>query len=314
MIRFENPEFFILLIFLVPLLYFLRAKKEFIAGVFSKEIYEKILHSNGGLSKRTRGFVLIASAVFIVISLARPVQDNGVIKVQTNMINMVVALDISKSMKATDIYPNRFEFEKNRFYTFLDDMKSARISVIGFSSRTFLVSPLTEDYYSLRFLVKNLNTNYISLKGTDILEALKSSDDLLKDSPQKVVLLFTDGGDDKDFSKEIEYANAHDINVYIYNIGTKKGGIIKDDSGNVVLVALNENIKKLALETGGAYINSTLDKNDIKLLSDAIKSKHKAKNKEQNEIRDVKELFHYPLIVAILLFFVGVFSLLRRHV
>lgn len=311
MFYFKNIEFLYLLILLFPLIYLIKSKQKFVLGAFSKEVFEQIEFVSKSISKKTRAILLLGSFVFTIFAISRPVVDNGIVKIKSSFIDIVVALDISKSMEAKDIYPNRFEFEKNKFFTFLDEAKNKRIAIVAFSSQTFLISPLSNDYNSLRFLVKNLNFDYLNLKGTNIQGVLEASNDLMKDKKEKIVLIFSDGGDKEDFTQELAYAKKHNITIYVYNIGTKKGAIIKDDNQNAVLVSINENIKKLALGSGGAYLMQSLQKNDIKLLSDAISNKFKAKNENKSEIRDQKELFYYPLILAIILFFTAVFSLPR---
>jgi Ca-activated chloride channel family protein len=251
----------------------------------------------------------------VIIAISRPQIDNGEIKVKSSFINVVTAIDMSKSMFANDIYPNRFEFAKKRFFESLKYFKSAKVALIGFSSQTFLISPLTEDFNSLKFLTKNLSLDYLSLKGTDILASLESANGLFGDEQKKILLLFTDGGDETSFKKEIAYAKEHNIAVYIYNIGTTKGGVIKDRSGvlkdkngDIVVVKRTDYIKELALETGGAYMKYSLEKDDIKLLIETIESRYEAKEEKSSTIKDRRELFYYPLILAIVLFFATLFS------
>ncbi len=320
MVYFKDIEFLWLLLFLIPFIYIIRDHVDNLEKLFSKYVLKKIQIDNKTLSKRARNILLILSLVFIIIALARPQIDKGEIKIKSSFVNVVVALDMSKSMFANDIYPNRFEFAKMKFFTSLDYFKNAKIALIGFSTQTFLISPLTEDFHSLKFLAKNLNLDYLSLKGTDILVTLKAANELFEDKT-KVLLLFTDGGDQKDFSKEIAYAKEHNIVVYIYGIGTDKGGIIKtengvlkDKNGDIVIVKRNDYIKELALKSGGAYLKYSLVKDDIKILVDAILKKHKSKKEQESIIKDTKELFYYPLGLAIALLFISLFSLPRKKV
>ncbi|MFK5881241.1 MAG: VWA domain-containing protein [Sulfurospirillum sp.] len=316
MIDFVHSELLWLIVLLLPLFYFLKYNKKSYEALFAKDILEKIRVKNRGFSKRVRNVLLIASAFFMIIALARPYIDKGEIKVKSSFINVVVGLDISNSMFVNDVYPSRFALAKKKFYEFLKDMKSARVGVVGFSSRSFLVAPLSEDYHSLDFLVKNLSTASMSLRGTDFMSALEAANDLYQTDQKKAFLIFTDGGDQSSFTKEIEYAKKHKIVIFVYAIGTDKGGVIetkngalKDKNGNIVVVKINENIKKLALGTGGAYMRSTLSNRDIKMLSDAVKARFKAKGSEINSIKEKRELFYYPLSLAILLFFMANFSL-----
>jgi Ca-activated chloride channel homolog len=312
MFYFKNIEFLYLLLLLLPLIYLVKQKKEFVLGQFSAEVFKRIEFKSNRFTKKTRAGILIFSFILIISALARPAIDNGEIKVKSSFVDILVAVDISKSMMADDIYPNRFEFAKNKLFSFLDDLKNIRVGLVGFSSQTFLISPLTEDFNSLKFLVKNLKFEYLNLKGTNIKSVLEVTNDLLKDEKDKILLIFTDGGNEDKYDNEIAYAKTHNINVYIYNIGTLKGGIIKDDKGNAILIKLNENIKKLALDSNGAYMEQSLNQNDIKQLSELINNNYKANAEKEEVIKDDKELFYYPLILAIILFFMGIFSLPRR--
>ncbi len=317
MMSFLYVEFLWALVLLLPLFYFLKYGKNSYESLFSAEVLDKIRVKNRGFSKRVRGVLLILSLFFIIIALARPVINKGEIKVKSSFINVVAGLDISNSMFVNDVYPSRFALAKRKFDLFLRDMKNARVGIIGFSSQSFLVAPLSEDYHSLDFLVKNLSVASMSLRGTDFMSALKAANELYHTDKKKAFLIFTDGGDQKDFTKEITYAKKHNIVVFVYAIGTDKGGIIgtkngpmKDKNGNIVVVKINENIKKLALQTGGAYMRSSLSKKDISMLARAIKSRFKATGSQENSIKDRRELFYYPLSLAILLFFMANFSLL----
>lgn len=315
---FYNSEFLWLLLLLLPFIYFMKKNGNELGAVFSKEVLKKVQLKNQSLSKRMRNTFLLLALVLTILALARPQIDNGEIKVKSSFINVVAAIDMSRSMFANDVYPSRFDFAKKKFFDSLDYFKNAKVSLIGFSSQTFLISPLTQDFHSLKFLGNNLSLDNLSLKGTDILATLKSANNLFGEEKEKLLLLFTDGGDQSDFSKEIAYAKAHNIAVYIYNIGTDKGGVIKDKngvlkdkSGDIVVVKRTDYIKALALESGGAYMKYSLAKEDVKLLVDTIQSRYEAKEEESSTIKDRKELFYYPLALALLFFFVALFSLPR---
>jgi len=317
MFSFLYSEYLFLLLLLLPLLYFFRATESSLEGRFTKEVLDKIRPKNKkSLSKRARNALMLFSMVAIIIALARPQIDNGEVEVKSSFINVVTAIDMSKSMFANDIYPTRFKFAKKKFFQSLDYFKKSRIALIGFSSRTFLISPLTEDFNSLKFLAKNLNLDYLSLKGTDIMATLESANNLFKKEEKKALLIFTDGSDQSNFKEEIAYAKEHHIVIYIYNIGTTKGGVIKekngvlkDKDGNIVIVKRTDKIKNLAIETGGAYLKYSLAKDDIKLLVETIEQNFQAKEEKSSTIRDKKELFYYPLAIAILALFMALFSL-----
>jgi Ca-activated chloride channel family protein len=317
MIEFQNIELLFILLLAFLMIFMINKKKFDIDKVFNSEILKKIkLKNKSGVSKKARSYFLVLSFIFMVVALSRPFINNRQIKVKSSFINMVVAIDMSRSMFSNDIYPNRFSFAKKKFLDMLENLKNTKVSLMGFSNQTFLISPLTQDFHSLKFLTQNLNINNISLKGTNILNTLQTANELLENQDKKILLLLTDGSDKKDFKDEIKYAKKNNITIYIYNIGSKKGGIIdtpngalKDKDGNIVIVQRNENIKPLAFQSGGAYMNQTLQKDDIKILTLEIQDHFKAKGDEINSIKDVKELFEIPLVLALIFLIISLFSL-----
>ena len=318
--RFEDAYLFWLLLLLVPPAFALFAPKSKTKSTFDPDVLKLLLQRSRTLPQWLRNVLLLGAAVLFVTALARPVNDKGEIKVQTSTIDIVAAFDISRSMFADDIYPSRLALAKRKFDAFLKDANETRVGVIGFSSRAFMVSPLTEDFATLRYLVNNMNTDSVSLRGTDILQALEQTDALLEGSDKKALLLFTDGGDGKDFTKEIAYAKAHNIVVFVYNIGTEKGGVIPTDrgamtdkEGHIVVVRRNDTVKALALQSGGAYLDYSLRRNDIDALAGAIKTRFTSRKESSDVIRDVEELFVWPLGAGMLLLLMALYSLPRKR-
>ncbi|SFV61202.1 TPR domain protein in aerotolerance operon [hydrothermal vent metagenome] len=319
MFEFKNIELLWILVLVIPMFLMVKNRKSDIESIFKSSLFEKIKLKNSGLSQKSRALFFIGAFALLVIAFARPVINNGEIKVKSSFINMVVAIDMSKSMFANDVYPSRFDFAKKKFIDMMEYLKNTKVSLMGFSSQTFLISPLTEDFHSLKFLTTNLTIDHLSLKGTDILNTLKTANELMEKQENKILFLFTDGADNKDFKKELAYAKEHHITLYIYGIGTLKGGVIntpngalKDKNGNIVVVKLNEKIKTLALQSGGAYMRQTLEKDDIKMLVSEIQSHFKAKNDSSSTIKDEKELFVIPLAIGFLLLMISFFSLPKR--
>ncbi len=322
--QFKSPELLLLIVLLLPLALMLFKKGGSMESYFDKEALKRLQLNDTVMTPVMKNILLLLAAFLMIIALARPYEDNGEIKVSSSTIDVMAGFDISRSMFANDIYPNRLALAKKKFKAFSEDMKETKIGVIGFSSRAFLVSPLTEDFGTLDYLVEHMNFDSVTLRGTSVMNALEVTNDLMKESENKALVLFTDGGDNTDFSKEIAYAKAHHIVVFVYNIGTQKGGVIPtaegamtDKNGDIVVVRRNDKIKQLALQSGGAYMESSLQTNDIKALADAIKQRFTKKNLENSTIRDVKEFFYYPLILALLLLVMSLYSLpakRREHV
>lgn len=317
-ITFNNIEFLWMLIIVVVLFIIIQNKTTNFSNLFTEQVLAKIQVKNHGISHTLRLKLLLLSTIFLIIAIARPQINDGKTTVKNSWTDVVFAIDMSKSMLATDIYPNRFEFARNKLTSNLSLFKNTRIALLGFSQQTFLISPLTEDFYSLNFLTQNLNLDNLTLKGTNILNTLIAVNELLEDTEKKSIILLTDGSDKANFNEEIKYAKDHNIVVYIYNIASKQGGIIKDKNGivkdknnNIVIVKANDNIKQLSVATGGKYLQYSLTNNDIQILVNDIKNTFSNSNTKKT-IKNKQELFYYPLIIALIILIITLFSLPRR--
>jgi Ca-activated chloride channel family protein len=306
---------YVLLILII--LVFISGKVKNFTRYFSQEMEDKIIIGN---NKQKLNFVLLlASFIFLILALSRPVIENKPITVPKTNLDIVVAFDISKSMMCDDVYPNRLQFAKNKFDNLIENLKDENVGALGFSSRAFLVAPITNDYASLKYLISNLDTSFVSTKGSSTMEALKSTKQLLKHSKEKALIIFSDGTDSEDFSKEIEYAKEHKIKVFVYAIATHKGGVIKekgsvlkDENGNIVITRLNDTIKELALATDGAYLEHSTSKYDIAMFVNAINDKFNKEIEANIVINDNEELFYIPLSIALVLFILAISGFRRE--
>lgn len=318
--EFLTPEALLALCALLPLSYFLTRKSSSLESLFAPEVFSKISFSRTSLSRRSRNALILLAISCVIFALARPVLKEGEITVDSSSVDIVVGFDLSSSMFSDDVYPSRFALAQQKFDDLLNVFPEANIAVIGFSSQGFLVAPLSRDFHTLRFLVEHMNAHSISQKGTNLLSALQSAENLMKESTHKALILFTDGGDNDTFDQEIAYAKTHGIKVYVYAIATEKGGAIKtdtgmqtDEKGNVVITRLNEHIKQLALQSDGAYLRYSLHHDDIKAIVEDIRSKFKSRSRKDETIHAYQELFYYPLMLGILLFLLSLISLPQRR-
>ena len=256
---------------------------------------------------------------FIVIALARPIIYSNHISKDKLDIEFAVAIDFSKSMLADDIKPNRFEFAKEKINTLVSKLNSQKISLLGFSNQAFIVVPSTNDYEVFAFLNKNLSIENINKNGTDYLKILKATNEILSHKTRKFLVLFTDAGEQRDFSKEIEYANQNSMIISIYNIATSKGSpikhngeLIKDENGKIVVSKLNENIKMLSDKTDGIYAEVSLIKDDMNQILENIQNKAIKDNVlKSNENKN--EIFYISLLFAFLFFMLARFDGIKKY-
>lgn len=284
---------------------------------FSKEILNKLSISNKAMGKTTRNVLLFIALALMTIALARPVANEKEHSFKQEVASIVVAIDVSKSMLANDIYPNRLTMAKQKLLNIIDTSKKNAIAVVLFAKSSFILSPVTQDFNSLKILVENLNTGLNFDNGSNIFSTLETTNKLLKDYDNKNLILLTDGGNNDSYVNEIEYANKNKINIYTIATATKKASPIKLENGefltksdgSIVTVSLNENIKNLSLNTNGGYINYSISNEDVNQILADIERKSSKKELESKKIKTYTELFYYPLGLALFLLLIAFSSL-----
>ncbi|MCK9491433.1 MAG: VWA domain-containing protein [Sulfurimonas sp.] len=314
---FLHPEFlYYMLPPLIILFGLLLTQKETEAHFFSTEVIDRLRVSTNSMTKRARNALFFLVGFFMIIALAEPVIDDGKILVKAKSADLMIAIDISDSMLAQDLYPNRLELAKQKALMFLDEMSDERVGVMAFAKSSYLVSPLSFDSSAVSFLLKQLDTNSITEQGTNFLSILETFAKTSENRDEKYLLILSDGGDDSDFSKEIEFAQKNKIVVFVLGIATKEGAPVKKENGafithngKIIISKLNEEIASLATKSGGVYIESSLSNKDVKAMLKEVKSISNVKELKSEEIHNYKPLFYYPLGLAILLLLMATSSL-----
>jgi Ca-activated chloride channel family protein len=221
-VKFLFPEFIYLMLFPAALLvYLIQTNKDVLERVFSPRTLERLRISGDALGRHGHNTLLFGAFFLMTLALARPVIERGETVVKTAEVATVVALDLSASMRAKDFYPDRLHFAKQKVAELLVKLPPGRIGLLGFSRAAFLVAPPTEDRDALRFLLGSLEPSAVSLRGTDLAAALKGAAKLLERGG--VVLLVTDGGDDKDVEPLIEIARKNRLQVVVWMVATPRG-------------------------------------------------------------------------------------------
>jgi Ca-activated chloride channel family protein len=179
--EFLNPWAFVLLSAIPAILLVKSAKTP-----FSKEISEKII-IKGVISKKTKFYLLLGALFLFVTALSRPVINNGVITIKAPVQNVVIALDISHMMDKNDLYPNRYEFAKNKIRNLLTHLNSQNTALILFDQNTYLISPPTKDYESLIYLLKHTDLKDLRRTYTSDIQNLVESANKLVKNPKIVI-------------------------------------------------------------------------------------------------------------------------------
>jgi len=315
--EFLNPNvFYMMLIPLVLLFVLIVTAKDTVQKHFSKEIIEKLKVGDQYLSKKSRNILFFVVLLLFIIALGRPVIDKKEQNVKQSLIPLVIALDVSTSMLAEDIYPNRISLAKKKLQQIIKTAQNTTIGIVLFAKDSFILSPVTEDFISLKFIVDNLNTNLDFVNGSNIFSTLEATKYMLADYKIKNLIILSDGGNDNNYKEELDFTKDNNIVIYSIGLGTKEGApipkngsYITNNNGDIVTVKLNESIKKLSLQSGGGYIEYTLDNSDVDAIINRINIQSK---KEELNIKKVKvytELFYYPVSLGLFLLLIALSSL-----
>ncbi len=300
----------------IVLIFLMTTNKDSMQKIFSEAILSKLSISNKHMTKTTRNTLLFIALILMIIALSRPVFNKQEIEVKQEITPIVVAIDISKSMLANDIFPTRLKLAKKKLLTIIEQSKHNGIGVILFAKSAFILSPITQDFNSLNYLVENFDNGLNFDNGSNIYAVLEAANKLLKNYQNKNLLLLTDGANNSQFEKEIEYANTNNINVYTLGLATSTPTPIKigdkyltDQSNNIVTVALNESIKELSLNTKGGYIPFSLTNSDIEAILNDIETQSKKDELKNQKHKTYTELFYYPLALALFVLLIAFSSL-----
>jgi len=273
-----------------------------------------------GISPRRRKIrhtLLVLAVAFLIIALARPQYGFDLQEVEQSGLDIVVAVDTSKSMLAQDIVPDRLERGKMAALELMQNANSDRLGLLAFAGEAFLECPLTVDDTAFEQSVQGLDVNSVSQGGTGIANAIDTALTAFKENGHyKTLILLTDGEDNVNEAAALESAqNAAKagLKIFTVGIGTTEGALIRvtgpdgnsdyirDASGNVVKTHLNETLlRQIADATGGFYLPlrgaDTMDVLYDRGLSPLPRSQGVGRM-----IRHYHEQFQWPLSVAILL-------------
>lgn len=199
--------------------------------------------------------------------------------------DIMICVDLSKSMDAFDIQPTRLEKVKNELKKVVAAFSSDRIGVIIFGSEAFMQCPLTFDQNALNLFIETLNTGLVPVGGTDfgppLKMALEKLEDKEADTKSKVIILISDGEDFGQQTDEmVNEIEDRDIKLFTLGVGTEKGGNIyagagvkKDRQGNPVVTKLNSrSLRSIADKTGGQYFEINENRNDVSRLINTIEN------------------------------------------
>ncbi len=274
--------------------------------------------------------LLLAALASLVVAFSRPQFGTRLQTVSREGQDVVVALDLSSSMLAEDVPPNRLEKAKHAIGSLIDLLRGDRIALVGFAGRAFVQCPLTLDYGAAKMFLQAMDTGLIPVQGTAIGEAVRKSAALFKtgDKQHKVIILFTDGEDHGgDAAEAARGAAESGIVLYVVGVGTDRGapiplrdeqgrplGFKKDDQGQVVVTRLSEpTLRELAVDASGGFFRLSSGEGEIRQIYGEISGMDK-KTLATQEFTQFNEQYQPFVAAALLLLVVELFVAERRTV
>ena len=272
-------------------------------------------------------FVLGLSFALLSMALVNPKIGTKMEEVKRSGVDVVFALDVSKSMLAEDIAPNRIEKAKQLVNQIINSLAGDRIGIIGYAGSAFPQLPITTDVGASKLFLSNMNTNMVSSQGTAIKQAIELAETYYNDEDQanKVLFIISDGEDHQgDAEQAAQDAARKGIRIYTIGVGTLKGGPIpikrngilqfykRNQDGEQVITRLNEQTLINTAQAGnGQYINGSNTKEVVEKIKDILNAMDK-KEFETKQFTDFKDQFQWFLFGALLLLIVDVFLLERK--
>ena len=317
--RFENSHLLWLLLVIPPLLalffwWALRTRAKLLAQFIHSRLLAGLTVGVSPARLKIRFALVLLATAFLVLALARPQRGFELQEVEQRGLDIIVAVDTSKSMLATDIAPNRLTRAKIAALELMQKAATDRLGLVAFAGDAFLECPLTIDNTAFQQSVQGLDVNIIPQGGTSLGSAIHTALDAFKEKDHyKALVLFTDGEDNDTGALEAAQTAAKEgLKIFTVGIGTKEGdlldpNLVRDDQGHAVKSHLNEALlQQIAAATGGFYM-PLRGANVIDSIYDrGIAPMPKAEGREKL-VRRYHEQFQWPLAVAILLLLTELF-------
>ncbi len=271
MFRFENPAFLYLLIiipvFILIRLLGIRKRKRKLKKFGDIELVKQLMPDVSYSRRALKFWLMMAALALIIVMLARPQMGTKISQEKRSGIEVIISLDISNSMRAEDVVPSRLDKSKMLIENMVDNFTNDKVGLVVFAGDAFIQLPITSDYVSAKMFLQNVDPSLIATQGTDLAGAIELSSKSFtqQDKVGRAILIITDGEDHEGGAIEAaKKARKNGIRVFVLGVGSPKGspvpdgngGYMKDNTGQEVMSALNEDMcKQIAEAGGGAYIH-----------------------------------------------------------
>ncbi|WP_339664271.1 VWA domain-containing protein [Maribacter arcticus] len=314
----------IVILFLLVLIWKKSTRKKFANTELLKRLTPN-RSSNKGVIKL---IVLILGLALLIVGLVNPKIGTKLETVKREGVDIVFAVDVSKSMLAEDIAPNRIEKAKRLVSEIINQLASDRIGIIAYAGQAYPQLPITTDYSAAKMFLQGMNTDMLTSQGTAIDQAIELATTYYDDAEQtnRVLFIISDGEDHSEGSTLDAVEDAVDEGITIYTIGVgkekgapipiKRNGILeslkKDNQGETVITKLNKEVLiDIASEGNGQYIDGSNTDAAVEIIKNELLQMDK-KEFEAKQFAEYKDQFQWFIGAALLLLFLDIFILDRK--
>ena len=332
MIRFAHAEYLYALTLLPVLLilfwWALQMRKRGLSRFGNPLLLEMLMPSVSRYKRMTKFFVAFSALAILILGAANPQIGTKMEEVKREGVDIIIALDVSNSMKAEDIKPNRLESAKQEISHMIDKFQNDRLGLIVFAGDSYLQLPLTTDYSAARLILSTVDVDVVPIPGTAIGSAIKLAMKSFAtgEKKHKVIIIISDGENHEDDAiAAAKDANTEGVIIHTIGMGSPDGvpipiyegntqtGYKKDESGNTVLTKLDEQgMRQIAEAGGGIYIRATNQQDEMDAVFKEIQVMEK-KEFGAKVFTEYEDRFQYFLTVAILLLLLEFFISERKN-
>lgn len=327
MLRLEHNEYLYLML-IIPVIWLLFAllrysRRQSVKQIGENRFFKALFPENSNLKAYLKLILYTFAFAFLIIGLANPQIGTKLEKVKREGVEVIIGLDVSNSMLAEDIKPNRLERAKQSVMRLIEKLDNDRIGIVAFAGDAFLQLPITSDFSTAKLMLSTLDNEIISTQGTAIGSAIELAKKSFSPDDKKVsrvLIIITDGENHEDDAiSAAQSAYESGIKVHTIGMGSIKGApipvyqngnrvdFIKDDNGSIVISKLDASaLEQISNAGGGKFIRSASSDPDLASLISQI-GKMKKTEFESRVYTDYEDRFYYFLAAALILLIAELF-------
>lgn len=303
-------------LFLLLFALMLRWRHVVLKRIGEKSLVRKLMPDASVTKHWVRFTILILAFAALVIGIADPQIGTKLEEVKREGVDIIIALDVSNSMRAEDIRPNRLERSKQAISRLIDKLQNDRIGIVIFAGTAFVQLPITNDFAAAKLFLSTIEPDMLATQGTAIGAAIELASNSFdkKDKKFKSLIIITDGENHEDDALgEAKKAAEQGIIIHTIGMGSAAGGpipifrnnassgFLKDKDGNTVVTKLNEDMLKQVADAGrGKFVRASNSEDGLSVLLNEI-NKMEKKNYGTKVFTDYADRFQYFLLAALIL-------------